>query len=189
MKLKEAMIKGRDIFFERKLERIEGQIVIAKATLNYHKTQCENLKEIIWINEEDQEEQEELLRLTQEELAQLIQDRDTQEKFWRDFWSSQVLFAPFTKTNLRNRLRLGEHTHEALLVVDAEDIETLRTTVTETEARLEDLADIAHEKDTELSFAERNCVEYHRLQLQILQAKYHNKTVRRARMHANRQYL
>ena len=92
MKLKEAMIQGRDLLFERRLEKIEGQIEIAKSALNYHETQGKNLEEFIQINEEDQEEQEELLRITQEELAQLTQKRDTTVQFWRDFWSSKVLF-------------------------------------------------------------------------------------------------
>ena len=190
MKLKEAIIEGRDLLFERRLEKIEGQIEIAKSALNYHETQGKNLEEFIQINEEDQEEQEELLRITQEELAQLTQKRDTKVQFWRDFWSIKVLFAqPFTKTNSRNRLRLGARNHEALLVVDAEDIETLKRTEAETEARLEDIADIAYEKDTELSFVERNCIEYHRLQLEILQGHYHNETVRRAKMNAYREYF
>ena len=83
MKLKEAMIQGRDLLFERRLEKIERQIEIAKSALNYHETQGRNLEEIIRINEEDQEEQEELLRMTQEELAQLTQKRNTQVQFWR----------------------------------------------------------------------------------------------------------
>ena len=69
-------------------------------------------------------------------------------------------------------------------MVDAEDIETLKRTEAETEARLEGIAATAYEKDTELSFVERNFIEYHLLQLEILQGQYHNKTVRREKMNA-----
>ena len=141
MKHKDAMIEGRNLLFERRLEGFEGKIEIAKAALDYHETQARNMEETIEINEGDQEEQEDLLRMTQEELAHLKQKRDTQVQFWKDFWASKVLFEqPFTRNNSRKRLRLGARHQEALLVVDAGYIETLERTVAETETRLRDIA-------------------------------------------------
>ena len=65
-------------------------------TLEYHEGQAEELKETIDRNEEEQEEHEELLKITNEKLAKLEEQREAQVIFWKKTYTPVGFFPPLS---------------------------------------------------------------------------------------------
>ena len=155
---------------------MEGKIDIAREALEYYENQVEELEENIDRNEEEQEEHKELLRNTKEELSKLKQKREAQVLFWKNIYTSRVLYEqPFSKNNPKSQLRLGVIHQRAFLVkvdgcrmVDPEDINNLERTVEETENELQKIAETSYETEIKLEFVEEHRIPYQRLQLETL---------------------
>ena len=191
------MVEGRNRLFENRIKVFEGKIDIAREALEYHENQAENLKETIEIKGEEQEEQEELLKQTKEELTRLKLKREAQMLFWKNIYTSRVLYEqPFPKNKPKSRLTLGAIHEQAFRVkddgcrmVDPEDTNNLERTVEETENELQKTAETSYEAEIELEYVEKNCIPYHKLQLETLQRHHHNEMLRKERMNFYKENL
>ena len=151
--------------------------------MEYYEGQAEELKETIDRNEEEQEEHEELLKITNEKLSNLEEKREAQVMFWKNIYTSRVLSSTVLFQNNPQRAFLvkDDGCRTSLEAMDA-DINNLKRTLEETENELQKTAETSYETETKLEFVEQHCIPYQRWQLDTLRTRLHNESLRKERM-------
>ena len=187
MIIKRQMRAGRCEMFQSKLNHLEAQVELAITNFRYFDQLVTDLEAEIAVLSDEQDEEEERRDNTQEQLKQMRQKLGEKERFWEPFWKSKILHdLPGTRKNTQKRenfwRNLNERKEVALYEVNEEEQESLEEDLTDSEERLQKIAEESYEKDIKLEVLQET-LDFHRVQCQALTTLRNNEIIRRINMY------